>query len=162
MTLRKSDGKTLAFIRRKGAKNTLRAADDKKTLDEFLLQGFLNHVDESLFSTMFGIGHRDLVQGGMEIIKGGGNLGQLIFSAGAGITGLRNLQTGLVENAEALFKPSGKNPAINQLIDRVRENRKHLKEIQLATTEWETHDKAFESGLERKNHQRSPTGRRHG
>ena len=150
MTLRKNDGKTLAFIRRKGAKNTLRAADDKKTLDESFLQGFLNHVDESLFSTMFGIGHRDLVQGGMEIIKGGGNLGQLIFSAGAGITGLRNLQTRLVENADALFKPSGKNPAINQLIARVRENRKHLKEIQLATTEWETHDKALKAALKEK------------
>jgi uncharacterized protein YhaN len=150
MSIRGSDGKTFTFVRRKGAKNTLRAADDKKPLDESILHRFLNHVDESIFSTMFGIGHADLVRGGREIIKGGGNLGQIIFSAGAGISGLRNLQTGLLENADALFKPSGKNPAINQLIARVRENRKNLKEIELATADWENHDTALRAALEKK------------
>ncbi len=144
------NGQTLSFVRRKGAKNTLRADDDKKVLEEARLRECLNHIDAPLFTTMFGISHDGLIQGGREIISGGGSLGQILFAAGAGIRGLRDLQAALSENAEELFKPSGKNPVINQLMARVKENRKNLKEIQLASTDWENHHKALTAAMKKK------------
>ena len=149
-TVRHSSGAELTFIRRKGAKNTLRSKTDDSILDDSVLDPFLNGMDESLFSTMFGIDHGDLVRGGKEILSGGGSLGQLIFAAGSGISGLRNIQTQLQKDADALFKPSGKNPPINQAILRVRENRKALRDIQLASSDWERHDKALTKALEQK------------
>lgn len=149
-TIRHSDGRQLTFIRRKGSKNTLRADNDEKILTDSILSQYLNHIDADLFSTMFGIGHQDLVEGGREIIKGGGNLGQIIFAAGSGISNLRTVQTQLQENADTLFKPTGKIPLINQSVFQVRENRKLIKNVQLNAGDWEKHDKALAQALEKK------------
>ncbi len=147
-TISHNDGSKLEFIRRKGKKNTLRAADDETIMEDTILARFLKGIDAELFSTMFGIDHNDLVKGGREIIKGGGNLGQIIFAASSGITGLRNIQTELQENADALFKPSGKLPRINQSIFKIRENRKKLRDAQLASGDWIKHDKALQIAIE--------------
>ncbi len=150
-SIRHSDGDVLAFVRRKGNSNTLRAADDDTILDDQALSRFLKGIDAELFSTMFGIDHGDLVRGGREIIQGGGNLGQIIFAAGSGVTRLRNVQAELQEKADALFKPTGKLPRINESILRIKENRKKLRDAQLSSGDWVLHDKALQAATESKN-----------
>ncbi|RLB84789.1 MAG: hypothetical protein DRH26_18885, partial [Deltaproteobacteria bacterium] len=149
-TICNNDGDIVEFIRRKGKSNTLRAGDDETILQDSVLTHFLQGVDADLFSNMFGIDHSDLVKGGKEIIKGGGNLGQLIFAAGSGITSLRDVQTELQNNAEALFKPTGKLPMINASIRRVKENRKKIRDMQLASSDWVNHDQALQEALKSK------------
>lgn len=149
-TIRHSSGNVLKFIRRKGTKHTLRKDDDETILDDNILETYLKGIDANLFSTMFGIGHRDLVEGGREIISGGGNLGQIIFAAASGITGLRKVQIDLQDAAESLFKPTGKIPKINESILKIKENRKKLRDSQLASGEWSHHDNALQSALKGK------------
>jgi uncharacterized protein YhaN len=149
-TICNSDGKIIEFIRRKGKKNTLRAVDDETILDDTIITSVLREIDADLFSTMFCIDHNDLVKGGKEIIKGDGNLGQIIFSAGSGINSLRNVQAHLHNNADALFKAAGKLPRINEYIRRVKDNRKLIRDAQLASSDWVKHDQALQAALESK------------
>ncbi len=99
---------------------------------------------------MFGIGHEDLVRGGEEIIGGGGDVGQALFAAGAGISDLRKVQIDLQTEADALFTPSESTRPINEAISDFRENQKNLREAQLPGQEWERHDKALSAAMKRR------------
>ncbi|HYW96567.1 MAG TPA: AAA family ATPase, partial [Bacteroidales bacterium] len=148
--IRSSKGKVFEFVRRKGRINTLRTANDDSFLEETDLQQYLSGVNADLFVTMFGIGHEDLVQGGQDIIRGGGDVGQLVFSAGAGIVNLREIQNEIQEKADQLFRPSGQKQKINATLGRLKNNRKELREAQLPGQEWAKHDEALRAALTRK------------
>ncbi|MFZ0452054.1 MAG: AAA family ATPase [Desulfatiglandaceae bacterium] len=141
--IEQNDGARLEFIRRKGRANTLRGPDDSTVLDDALLRPFLGGMTADLFSTMFGIDHGDLVRGGTEIIQGGGNLGQMLFAAGSGIADLRKVQEELQAEADALFRPSGQKPLINEALSKFKKTRKDLRDAQLPGQEWERHDEAL-------------------
>lgn len=79
---------------------------------------FLAGVDREMFQMLFGIDHERLRHGGEEITKGGGRLGELLFSAGAGISGLQAAKKQLSEEIERLLKSSGRSGAI---IDDIKE-----------------------------------------
>jgi uncharacterized protein YhaN len=148
--LLKSDGAVLEFVRRKGRVNTLRAADDAALIDESHLRTFLGGVDSDLFVTMFGIDHADLVQGGEEIIQGGGDVGQVLFAAGSGISDLRKVQDDLQAETENLFKPRGQTQRINKTLATLKKNKKALREAELPGQEWVRHDRALREALDRK------------
>jgi uncharacterized protein YhaN len=149
-TLRRDDGTTLEFIRRKGIKQTLRASDDTTVIDESQLRTFLGGVDEGLFATIFGIDHADLVQGGEDIIQGGGDVGQVLFAAGSGITDLRSILDELHAESDALFLPSGKKPRINENVNLLKKKNKDIREAQLPGQEWVRHDRALKEALKQK------------
>jgi uncharacterized protein YhaN len=148
--LRRSDGQRLSLVRRKGRGNTLRAADDATVLEEARLRAFLGGVEASLFATMFGIDHADLVRGGEEIVRGGGRIGQILFAAGSGITDLRRIQLDLQAEADGLFLPKGQNPRINRDTALLREKQRTIREAQLSAEEWARHDAAHRQALAHK------------
>ena len=88
--LQHSDGSILKIVRRKANKNSLFDADDSKPVEDAALDRFLADVDRDLFHMMFGIDHERLRHGGEEIVRGGGRIGELLFSAGAGISYLQS------------------------------------------------------------------------
>jgi len=137
------NGDRLAFIRRKGRSNTLRASDDQTVVEDSRLYQFLGGVDAEHFATMFGIGYGDLVRGGREIVQGGGNLGQLIFAAGSGVANLREIQNELQSEAAALFRPAGQRPRINAALSLINKYRKQMRDAQLPGQEWENHYQAL-------------------
>lgn len=145
--LRSSDGEVLEIVRRKGRINTLRAADDREVVDQSVLAGFLNNMGEDLFCTMFGIGYDDLVAGGQEIVSGGGDLGQLVFSAGSGIVRLRGIRDALHAEAEGLYKPSGKNPRVNEALSSLKETDRRLRDTMLPGNRWVRMDKEISDAL---------------
>ncbi len=145
--LRSSDGEVLEIVRRKGRINTLRAADDREVVDESVLAGFLNNMGGDLFCTMFGIGYDDLVAGGREIVSGGGDLGQLVFSAGSGIVRLRGIRDALHNEAENLYKPSGKNPRINEALSGLKDVDRRLRDTMLPGNRWVRMDKELSDAL---------------
>ncbi len=149
-TLRSAGGEVLTVVRRKGRGGTLRAADDKASVEESALERFLNGVDAGLFATMFGIGYEDLVAGGREIVQGGGDLGRLIFAAGSGVADLGAVVEGLQAEADALFRPAGQKQKINEAIGRLKQQRVELKEAQLPGQEWARHDQALKAALQAK------------
>ncbi|MGD9098777.1 MAG: AAA family ATPase, partial [Desulfobacterales bacterium] len=134
-----SDGRKITFVRRKGQGKTLRAEDDQAVLDESVLHPFLGGVDRDFFEQMFAIDHDDLVQGGEEIVTGGGRVGQALFAAGAGLNRLQTLQRDLAGQCEALFKSTGKKPRINQTLALIRQTRQSERAARLQARTWRAH-----------------------
>ena len=92
---------------------------------------------------MFAIGHEDLVTGGQEIISGGGNVGQALFATGAGLVRLQSIQEQLLQECEALFKPSGSKPVINSTVSSLKDVRQNQKAAQLPAKDWKSHHRAL-------------------
>ncbi|MGD9331170.1 MAG: AAA family ATPase [Desulfobacterales bacterium] len=159
-----SDGKIMTFVRRKGQQKTLRGADDQSLLDENTLSSYLGGVDRDLFAQMFAIGHQDLIQGGEEIISGGGSVGQALFAAGAGLISLQHYQQHLQQAMETIFKPGGSKPRINQTVSALKRTRKNQKEALLLATTWKAHHGNLENAqtrLETNRRQLAECKRRH-
>lgn len=154
--LRLADGSELEFLRRKGRKKgTLLSAADESPLDEGLLDRCLQGVEEKLFSSLFGIDHEALVQGGQELLDQKGDVGQALFAAGLGTRNLRKVLGALDEEAELLFVPRGSKRLLNQQIADFQAVRKALADLSLSGREWEGRRKELErkreewAGLER-------------
>ena len=122
--------KSLHCIRRRGRKATLRASDDQEIVDETILQSMLGGIDREAFLTRFGLTRTELVDGGAAILAGEGDLGEILFAAGAGITQLRAVQAELKESRDRLFVPRGSR-VINQSIKEFDEHRKQLRSAQI-------------------------------
>lgn len=148
--LQHSDGGELEVIRRKARVHPLRGPDDKQVVEKEELARFLGGVDEQLFRTMFGINYESLVQGGQEILQGRGQLGQVLFAAGAGVADLRSVQEGLQKRMEDLFLPSGKIRRINKSLQDLREAQNVVRGQQLSSDEWSRHDAALRAAREGK------------
>ena len=146
--LRDGDGGELAFVRRKGAKNTLLAADGATPLPDSALARILGGVTEPEFSGRFALDHDELVAGGKSILQGAGELGQLLFQAGGGLKDLLEVQRGLDRELESLFKPSGTKPRINARLAELKEAKALVREGSLPSTEWVEHDTARRLAVE--------------
>lgn len=149
--LEAGDGVRLECVRRKGQRDTLRAADDSSVLDPAQLGRLLGGLGRDLYEQMFGLNHQSLVAGGRELAAGRGELGQLLFAAGAGMTDLRRVQQELAAEAAAIFKAgNATNPQINQSLRDLQEARRELKSAQLPSAEWAKQDEALRSTAEQK------------
>jgi len=143
-TLQLADGRQIAFLRRKAARKTLLASDNATELAEDALAPFLGSVDLEGFRTMFGLGHAELVHGGEKIVQGSGQVGQVLFAAGAGIADLRTVQQRLEELCDALYTPRGRNPRINEALRKLEDARRRLRQGHLLAEQWAEHRQALE------------------
>jgi uncharacterized protein YhaN len=146
-TLRHSDTTELTILRRKGRVNTLRASDDTTVIPEDRLAPFLGGMNPEMFAGLFGINHERLTQAGEEIRTGKGQLGEMLFAAGAGLAGLRKAQETLQNRLDDLFKPQGKNPSINKAISEYRAAQEKLKQLNLPSEDWQRHDMALRDAI---------------
>ena len=140
--LRTSDRQELAFIRRKGRKNTL-LTPDGEVLDEQALVPFLQGVTAELFETLFGIDHQALVQGGQEILEQKGEVGQALFSAALGNHALHAVLAELDVEADGLFRPRGSTQTINSALKSYADLNKEVRECSLSSREWDEHRRAL-------------------
>lgn len=146
-----SDGTDLSFLRRKGHKNTLLGLDEKP-LDDSVLGKFLSGVGEQLFFTVFGIDHAALVRGGEDILQGGGDVGQSLFTAGLGGASVRKILQKLDAEANELFRQRGQVQVINKAISEYSEAKRKISETSLPGSEWPAHDTALKEAItERQN-----------
>jgi uncharacterized protein YhaN len=141
----------LAFLRRKALKSSLRELDDTTVIPDETLRRFLGQIDQGLFTTFFGIDHPTLVQGGLEIVRGQGDIGKILFS-GSGVSELHAVLKQLDVDMQALFSPSGraKNPHLNDLLGKLEAVRRTVREKQLPHRDWDEQRKALERDLKRK------------
>ncbi len=145
-----AEGNRFEFIRRKGRSKTLRKADDVEIVDEAELTELLGDIDEKMFNQRFGIDYEELRQGGEAVVRGGGDLGEILFAAGAGIADLGRIQKQLDEEIEELFKPRGSKQRINRAIAELNDKRRTIKESLLPTSQWKRNDDAMKSAKKRK------------
>ena len=146
--IRNSNG-PLYFIRRKGRANTL-LTQDGGTLQESMLSKYLGGVGEAMFSQMFGLSYHDLVEGGKLIIAGGGDVGESLFAAGMGGSGLREILAGLEREADELFTSRGKK-FINQRVSEYHALKQDIKDFSLPSRLWEEHNEAFQEAVALRN-----------
>ena len=146
--VRHSDGSELTFVRRKARKNSL-VDPHGKALADTALVNYLGGVNEDLFSTLYGINHRELVQGGQDILAAKGDVGQSLFDAGMGGVSLRKVIESLDADAGELFKTRGKQ-RIDILVTQFKEVRSRRKTLSLSSRDWAEHDGALRTARKEK------------
>ncbi|MBX7166322.1 MAG: AAA family ATPase [Pirellulales bacterium] len=149
-SLRGSGGQRLDVVRRKARKNSLRDGSDDAVIEEQALTRLLGGVDQKLFGMLFALDHATLVAGGKEILQGRGQVGELLFAAGAGIAPLRRLQFDLQAQADELFKRSAVKPRINATLAEYNSTRLMLKRAQLSVEEWRRQDQQCKNAQTRR------------
>lgn len=137
-TLTRRDGASLGFRRRKGRKATLvSGADDEKALADDILAPFLGSVSRKVFEQAFGMDSARLRQGGLEMTKGDGEIGRLLFSAASGFTGLTELRTKIDSEADAIFAlRKSKDRSFYQALDRHEAARHSERSNELRAPDW--------------------------
>lgn len=144
VVLTAADGRQLAVMRRKARKNSLLKYDPEsgeetvETIADTLLSGWLSSLTEGLYTSMFGLDHDTLVAGGRELAEGKGELGQILFEAGAGLTSIRSLRERLTREADELFRPRASSSAIYRTLDAYGEARKEARDAQTRPADWES------------------------
>ncbi|MBF0549345.1 MAG: AAA family ATPase [Deltaproteobacteria bacterium] len=141
-TIQRTDGTRLKLIRRKGTKNTLLDAEERP-LPEPELSACLGGVTREIYTTMFGLSHQTLIDGGKLLLAGGGALGESIFAASMGISNLRNIMQSLQQEAEAIFMPGGRKKLINSLVTEFTEIKKKIHDRSLSSRDWEAHENSL-------------------
>lgn len=133
------DGQRIECVRRKGRKATLLDGDETP-IDEDVLRGLLDGVNEEFFNSVFGIDHVDLRAGGDDVVRGKGRLGELLFAAG-GVAHLREKQEALAAAAAELFKPGGSKPPLNRAIAQAKALKSEMVALQRSPDDWSrSHD----------------------
>lgn len=100
------NGQILEFRRRKGNKDTLLTPNDNPLpAGDSALLPFLGGADREFLARMFSLNHQRLAQGGREILEAKDEVGQTLFSAGSGLSGLRERMASLDKEADSLWGP---------------------------------------------------------
>ena len=145
-TLDGPGGDRLAFVRLKKIKDPLWEPDESAPIDPDALRRFLDGVDRERFETLFGLDHDRLVAGGKAILANQGELGELIFGAGAELPELSRLRKKLDKDAGDLFKPRGENQPLSRALIELEMSKRRIEEASIKGTDWvETraaHDRA--------------------
>lgn len=138
-----ASGKELVLMRRKGKKNTLMDHEGKPQ-DDVLLQQLLGHIDKNLFLMMFGMDHHALRKGGENILKGGGAVGESLFEAASGISGLRDIFRKLEDESGKLYKPQSSKMFVNAKINEYKEVKARITAGSLRPPDWKEREKAYQ------------------
>ncbi len=132
------DGAMLSFRRRRGRKGTLLAPDDKETpLAEDALAPYLGNLSRDVFERAFGLDSQRLRQGATAMLRSGGEIGSLLFSAASGLTGLSRLRQSLEAEADSIYAARrSKDRGFYQALDRYEDARKAEKDNELKSGDW--------------------------
>jgi len=134
--LQAEDGRELAFYRRKKIKADILDPQGAPITPE-TLAAFLPITELAVFESLYGLSHEDLIRGGEDILAQKGEVGQALFSAGAGISSLRGVLAGLENEAEALFTARGTKREINEALAAYKETQKIVRESSLSSRDWQ-------------------------
>jgi len=134
--LRNHLGETFECVRKKGKLNTLLDADQENPIDDAPLLSMLPNVQRAEFSQQFGIDHPELKKGGLEMVAGGGELGNALFAASSGFTSLSQVQKRLSEEADELYTPRASRRAINAAMKTHEAAQKTIAELQTPSEEF--------------------------
>ena len=138
---------SLEVVRRKGSRDTLLGTDNLPLPGgETALQPLLAGADRSFFERMFSLDHLRLETGGREILEAKDDVGQMLFSAGAGIAGLRDRLAELSREADGLWAPRrAKHRKYYHASDKLIDAGMELRRQTVTANRWQELKQAFES-----------------
>lgn len=145
-----SGGKTLEIRRRKGNKDTLLTPDEVPIAGGTgALSSFLAGADQAFFTRMFSLDHERLRRGGREILEAKDEVGQMLFSAGAGLPGLRDRLKALSVEADALWASRrAAHRKYYQAVDRLDSAEKALRDNTVTAGKWQEVKRAYDDAQE--------------
>ena len=145
-----NSGKILEIRRRKGHKDTLLTADEVPiAAGTSPLVPFLAGADQAFFTRMFSLDHERLRKGGREILEAQDEVGQMLFSAGAGLSGLRDRLKALTEEADGLWASRrAAHRKYYQALDRLDGAEKALREHTVTASKWQEVRRAYDDAQE--------------
>jgi uncharacterized protein YhaN len=137
----------LRVRRRKGKNDTLLSELDLPIPSgEGALASFLAGADRRFYTRMFSLDHNRLRQGGKEILQAQDDVGQMLFSASAGILGLRDSLKAMEAEADALWAPRrAAHRKYFQVEERLKSAEASMREHVVTTSEWQLLKSAFET-----------------
>ena len=142
---------SLEVLRRKGNKNTLLDTDGLSIAGgESVLSPYLAGADRSFFERMFSLDHARLQTGGKEILDAKDDVGQMLFSTGAGIGGLRERFGVLSAEAEKLWSAKGwaKHRKFYIASGNLKETERALREQTVTAKKWQELKRDYERAEE--------------
>ncbi|MBV8797976.1 MAG: AAA family ATPase, partial [Hyphomicrobiales bacterium] len=107
-------GRPYEIARLKRDKNSLVDASDRP-LDEAILTAELGGADRETFHMMFSIDDESLERGGEAILASHGDLGQLLFSASAGLAEISGRLESLRKKADEFYRPRASTSELAEL-----------------------------------------------
>ena len=131
------DGTQVQLERQKKAKDDLKYGDGA-VVPEQQWAAWLSHTPRGLFESLFGINHDALREGSEAILQEDGEIGRILFAAASGSRHLATTREQLASEAEAVFKPRGKNQQLNAALGDWKKANDELKSVQLAASEFES------------------------
>ena len=141
----------LEVLRRKGNKDTLLGPEGSPVPGgEAVLRPYLAGADRTFFERMFSLDHTRLEAGGREILEAKDDVGQMLFSAGAGIGGLRERLTQLSTEADSLWSPGrrARHRKLSIAEDKLDAAQRELREQTLSAAKWRELKNAYEESEE--------------
>ncbi|MDH5671963.1 MAG: AAA family ATPase [Myxococcales bacterium] len=122
------DGCVHELVRIKKDRSSL-LGPDGEAVSEGFLKAALAGVDRDAYRAMYSLDEEILEAGGESILASRGDVGQLLFSATAGLSGLGSQLAQLREQADAFFKPRAQGSELARYkaeLTRLEEERKQL------------------------------------
>lgn len=140
-------GSALQIRRRKGNKDTLLSESDVPLPSgEGALVTFLAGADRRFYTRMFSLDHDRLRQGGKEILEAQDDVGQMLFSASAGMLGLRESLKAMEAEADALWASRrASHRKYFQAEDRLKSAEAALRDHVVTTSKWQLSKSALET-----------------
>ena len=126
----------LTFFRRKKRKADI-VDPQGNPIDPSLVTSLLGGLNRETFLALHGIDHDTLVRGGRDMLAHKGEIGQALFSAGAGLGALHEALAAMEEERDSLYRPRGKNQAINRGIRKYRDLERRIRECSCAPEAWQ-------------------------
>jgi len=120
------DGEVVELSRRKRRVGSL-VGTDGEPLSGDPIAVALGGLTEDVYRGLFQVDHETLVKGGVDLLKGGGEIGASLFAAAAGIAALHDTLTTLDGEAESLYNPRGRSSVLHKALKQLRESEKGLR-----------------------------------
>lgn len=141
---------SLEVVRRKGNKDTLLGPEGSPISGgDGTIAPYLAGGDRPFFERMFSLDHVRLETGGREILEARDDVGQMLFSAGAGIAGLRERLNEFSAEADELWSARrAKHRKFYVADEKLSDAQKALRDQTLTATKWRELKMAFDDAEE--------------
>jgi uncharacterized protein YhaN len=135
-TLENRDGKRLSCVRRKARSLTLLHANSSEEVKAELWSQFFPRIQEEQFLRMFAMNHITLRDGGADLVRGGGDSGQALFSSASGIANLQQKRVRLDQQIEGIYSNSGRKGRLLEKLKEYKEIRDEEKKVALTMDQY--------------------------
>ncbi|MBB3595123.1 uncharacterized protein YhaN [Rhizobium sp. BK529] len=128
-------GQNRDFLRIKRPQNSLLDREERSVADTEI-RADLGGIDRDAFSTMFSLDDVTLEKGGESILASKGDLGELLFSASAGLSDLSRQLLAIRGDADNFYKFRGRSTQLSELKARLAELKQKRDELDLQANDY--------------------------